>query len=132
MTPASATMMDDKTITGAATQTKTLVMWILGCNVSILHGEQLALIMALILSQTPATPRPTNSPKIDWLLTDHLNSVRLIEDSQTVVSQTPTLPLTGISHQYNLQAGSSVTSKNEWQSSTNALIGNFELSYIYF
>ena len=91
MTPASATMMDEKTITGAATGTKTLVMRIPGRNVSILHGEQLGLIIALILSQAPTTSRPDSSPEPNRLLTDHLNSVRLIEDSQTEVSQTPRL-----------------------------------------
>ena len=91
MTPASATMMDDKSITGAATGNKTLVMRIPGRNVSILHGEQLGLIIALILSETPADSQPRNGPKTDRLLTDHLNSVRLIKDSQTEVSQTPRL-----------------------------------------
>ena len=91
MTPASASMMDDKTITGAATETRTLVMQIPGHNVSILHGEQLGLIIALILSQAPTTSQPANSPKADRLLTDHLNSVWLIEDGQTKVSQGPRL-----------------------------------------
>ena len=43
---------------GAATGMKTLVMRIPGRNVSILHGEQLALIISLILCQAPATSRP--------------------------------------------------------------------------
>ena len=66
-------------------------MRIPGRNVSILHGEQLGLIITLILSQAPGTSQPANSPKADRLLTDHLNSVRLIEDGQTEISQGPRL-----------------------------------------
>jgi hypothetical protein len=51
MIPASANIMEEKSITGAATGQKTLVMCILGHNVSILQGEQLGLIIALILSE---------------------------------------------------------------------------------
>ena len=39
MTPASATIIDDKSMTGAATGTRSLIMRIPGHNVSILHGE---------------------------------------------------------------------------------------------
>ena len=66
-------------------------MRIPGRNISILHGEQLGLIITLILSQAPGTSQPANSPKADQLLTDHLNSVRLIEDGQTEVSRGPRL-----------------------------------------
>lgn len=90
MTPALATILDDKSITGAATRTKSLVMRIPGHNVSILHEEQLGLIIALTLSQTSGNTSST-SQKTHRLLTDHLNSVRLIEDSQTEVSQIPRL-----------------------------------------
>jgi hypothetical protein len=70
MLPASAGILDPKTITGAATGTSSLVMRVPGRNVSILHGEQLGLIIALILSE--------NSDECQMLtrvLTDHLNSV---------------------------------------------------------
>ncbi|KDR77658.1 hypothetical protein GALMADRAFT_119768 [Galerina marginata CBS 339.88] len=89
MIPASASMMDDKTITGAATGTKSLVMRIPGRNVSILHGEQLGLIIALVLSQNSEISNANEEHC--RLLTDHLNSVRLIEDSQTEISQIPRL-----------------------------------------
>jgi len=77
---ASATIEDDKVVFGAATGASTLVLKILGCNISILHSEQVGLIIALILAgQT--------SCDVQYLLTNHLNSVRLIEDSQSNVSQ---------------------------------------------
>jgi hypothetical protein len=86
MLPASAGILDPKTIMGAATGASSLVMRVPGRNVSILHGEQLGLIIALILSE--------NSDECQMLtqvLTDHLNSVRLIDDSQTNISQIPRL-----------------------------------------
>jgi len=88
MIPASASVLDDKTITGAAIGQKALVMRIPGRNASILQGEQLGLIIALILS---IDSNPTHHREQSQLLTDHLNSVRLIEDSKTKISQIPRL-----------------------------------------
>ena len=88
MIPASASIIDDKSITGAATGVKTLVMRVPGRNVSILQGEQLGLIIALVLAENS---NPTNDQRQARLLTDHLNSVRLIEDSKTQISQIPRL-----------------------------------------
>jgi len=85
MKPASATMEDDKIVIGAAMGPSTLVLKIPGRNISILHGEQIGLITALILAGQ------ISSDMWQQLLTDHLNSVRLIEDSQSNVSQTPHL-----------------------------------------
>jgi len=85
MKPASATMEDDKIVIGAAMGPSTLVLKIPGRNISILHGEQIGLITALILAGR------ISSDMRQQLLTDHLNSVRLIEDSQSNVSQTPCL-----------------------------------------
>ncbi|KAF8953177.1 hypothetical protein BDZ97DRAFT_1873600 [Flammula alnicola] len=85
MLPASAGILDPKTITGAATGTSSLAMRVPGRNVSILQGEQLGLIMALILSGNKT------EQERQLILTDHLNSVRLIDDSQTNVSQVPRL-----------------------------------------
>ena len=87
MIPASANVMEDKSITGAATGQKTLVMRIPGRNASILQGEQLGLIIALILS---ADSNPAQHQQ-DRLLTDHLNSVRLIDDAKSGLSQAPRL-----------------------------------------
>lgn len=84
MKPASATIEDDKVVLGAATGPSTLVLKIPGRNVSILHGEQIGLIIALILAGR-------TSSDVQHLLTDHLNSVRLIEDSQSNISQVPRL-----------------------------------------
>jgi hypothetical protein len=87
MIPASASIIENKSITGAATGEQTLVMRVPGRNVSILQGEQLGLIIALVLSEASDTA-PCASGR---LLTDHLNSVRLIEDSKTEISQIPRL-----------------------------------------
>lgn len=84
MKPASATIEDDKVVLGATTGPSTLVLKIPGRNVSILHGEQVGLIIALILAGR-------TSSDLQHLLTDHLNSVSLIEDSQSNVSQVPRL-----------------------------------------
>ena len=84
MKPASATMEDDKVVLGAATGSSTLVLKVPGRNISILQGEQIGLITALILAGRI-------SSDTQRLLTDHLNSVRLIEDSRSSVSQAPRL-----------------------------------------
>ena len=85
MLPASAGILDDKSVTGAATGDKSLALKIPGRNISILHGEQMGLIIALFL----ALDLVKND--LVTILTDHLNSVRLINDSQTNVSQVPRL-----------------------------------------
>jgi hypothetical protein len=79
MIPAAASILDNKSVTAALTGLKTLVMKIEGRNVSILHGELMGLITALALSN------PSDNASV--LYTDHLNSVRLIEDSRTAVEQ---------------------------------------------
>jgi len=84
MKPASATIEEEKVILGAATGPPTLVLKVPGHNVSILHGEQIGLIIALILAGQ-------NSDDTQLLLTNHQNSVRLIKDSQSNVSQVPHL-----------------------------------------
>ena len=81
---ASATIEEEKVVLGAVTGPSTLVLKIPGHNVSILHGEQVGLIIALILARQ-------NSSDTQSLLTDHQNSVRLIEDSRSNVSQVPRL-----------------------------------------
>ena len=85
MLPASAGILDDKSVTGAAIRGKSLALKILGCNVSILHGEQIGLIIALVLAGD------LGQNDLVMILTDHLNSVRLINDSQTNVSQSSRL-----------------------------------------
>ena len=88
MIPVSANIMEEKSITRAATGQKTSVMCIPSRNVSILQGEQLGLIIALILSENSNL---THQYERGQLLTDHLNSVRLIEDHKSGVSQTARL-----------------------------------------
>ncbi|KAJ6566379.1 hypothetical protein B0H19DRAFT_1351815 [Mycena capillaripes] len=79
MIPAAAGVLDPKSVTAALTGPLTIVLKIEGRNVSILQGELIGLIMGLTLS-------PVDDPNA-ILYTDHLNSVRLIEDSRTVVDQ---------------------------------------------
>ena len=82
MIPSSAGVLDTKSVVGVATGTRTLAMKLPGKNVSILHGELTGLITALVLSKDTGTVR---------LLTDHLNTVRLVDDSRTDIDQTPRL-----------------------------------------
>lgn len=78
MIPSSAGLLDTKFVIGAATGTKTLAMKLSGRNISILHGELAGLITALVLSKRDRNIR---------LLTDHLNTVRLVDDSRTGIDQ---------------------------------------------
>ena len=82
MIPSSAGLLDTKSVVGAATGTRTLAMKIPGRNISILHGELAGLITALVLSKRARNVR---------LLTDHLNTVRLVDDSRTGIDQVPRL-----------------------------------------
>ena len=79
MLPVSASVIEDKTIIGTATGKMALVMWVPGRNVSILQGEQLGLILVLILSGNASLIDPDAQQQ--RILTDHLNSVWLIEDT---------------------------------------------------
>jgi hypothetical protein len=85
MIPAAAGILDSKSVTGAATGRKSMVLKVPGRNVSILHGEQIGLIISLILAGNDV------ADDLVTVLTDHLNSVRLIDDSRTSVSQVPRL-----------------------------------------
>ena len=76
MIPASSSISDMKHVTAAATGPVTLVLRVPHRNASILQGEQLGLVMALVLADLP--------PQI---YTDHLNSTMLIDDSRTAVNQ---------------------------------------------
>ena len=75
MIPASAGPLDDKLVTSAITGLHTIVMKLLGRNVSILHGKLVGIIGSLVLSD------PHNNSAV--IYTDHLNSTRLINDSKT-------------------------------------------------
>ena len=85
MIPSSVGILDKKSVVGAIVGPKSLAMRIPGHNVSILQGEQTGLILGLILSLSDADSASKR------LLTDHLNSVRLISDHKTAVSQVPRL-----------------------------------------
>jgi hypothetical protein len=79
MLPASAGVLDRKSVTTALTGANTLVLKLEGRNISILHGELVGLIACLVISDAD----DTNAV----LYTDHLNSVRLVDDSKTAVDQ---------------------------------------------
>ena len=76
MISASSSISDMKHVTVAATGPITLVLRVPHRNASILQGEQLGLVMALVLADLP--------PQI---YTNHLNSTMLIDDSRTAVNQ---------------------------------------------
>jgi hypothetical protein len=76
MIPAASGISDKKTVTAAVTGPSTLVLQVKGRNTSILQGEQMGLLAALVLAQSP--------PQI---YTDHLNSTTLIDDSRTAINQ---------------------------------------------
>ena len=82
---AAAGILDDKSVTGAAIGSRSLALRVPGHNVSILHGEQIRLMISLILAGNIVTD------DLVTILTDHLNSVRLVDDSPTKVSQLPHL-----------------------------------------
>ncbi len=84
MIPSSAGVLDTKMVIGAATGAQTSVMRLSGNNISILHGELVGMISALVLSKTTGNDDHR-------LLTDHINTVRLVDDSQTGVDQNPRL-----------------------------------------
>ncbi|KAJ7905947.1 hypothetical protein B0H13DRAFT_2334037 [Mycena leptocephala] len=81
MIPASASLCESRRVTAAVTGPSTLVVQLNGRNLSILHGELMGHILAFVLrSNADPTVIPT-------LYSDHQNSVDLIEDIQTRVSQ---------------------------------------------
>lgn len=79
MRPASAGPTEHKTLTSAITGPMTLVYRLTGRAFSILHAELMGIITGLVLSSTMS-----DSPST--LYTDHLNSVRLIQDARTRLS----------------------------------------------
>jgi len=76
MIPAASGIGDRKSITAAVTGPATLILQVKGRNTSILQGEQMGLLAALILAESP--------PQI---YTDHMNSTMLIDDSRTAINQ---------------------------------------------
>jgi hypothetical protein len=81
MVPATAGIMEDKSVTAALTGPTTMVMKLSGRNPNIFHGEVFGLIMGHIL----CTPVPSNHDNI--LYTDHLNTVRFLQDVHTNINQ---------------------------------------------
>ena len=79
--PASAGPFQAKSVIAAAVGCKSVAMRVAGTSISILQGELTGLVAALTLSQTGPT-----APAKPTLLTDHLNSVRLVADSRSGVS----------------------------------------------
>lgn len=81
MIPASASLCESRRVTAAVTGPSTLVVQLNGRNLSILHGELMGHILALVLKSN------ADPAVIPTLYSDHQNSVDLIEDIQTRVSQ---------------------------------------------
>jgi hypothetical protein len=75
MIPASASLNESRHVTAAATGPLTLVVQLKGRNLSILHGELMGHIIALVLRRNEG-PTPL-------FYSDHLNSVNLIDDIRT-------------------------------------------------
>ncbi|KAJ6465378.1 hypothetical protein C8R45DRAFT_1173917 [Mycena sanguinolenta] len=77
--PASTTLKESRHITAAVTGPATLVVQLLGRNLTILHGELMGHVLALILrNDDGAVPR---------IYSDHQNSVNLIADIRSGVLQ---------------------------------------------
>jgi hypothetical protein len=72
MVPATAGILDKKTVTAALTGTKTMVMRLSGNNVNILHGEVFGLVMGHIMTRS--------NGEDCTLYSDHLNTVRFLQD----------------------------------------------------
>ncbi|KAJ7208930.1 hypothetical protein GGX14DRAFT_365159 [Mycena pura] len=77
MIPASASLCESRRVTAAVTGPSTLVVQLNGRNLSILHGELMGHILALVLKSN------ADPAVIPTLYSDHQNSVDLIEDIQT-------------------------------------------------
>ena len=81
MVPASAGILDDKTVTAALTGPKTMVMKMQGRNSNILHGEIFGIIMGHLL-----IPRGDDHDS-PCLYTDHLNTTRFLQDARSNINQ---------------------------------------------
>jgi hypothetical protein len=64
-------------VTTALTGPSTLILRISGRNISILQGELMGLVAGLLMA--------SENPQSSTLHSDHLNSVRLIEDLRSKV-----------------------------------------------
>jgi hypothetical protein len=76
MISAAGGISDRKSITAAVTGPAILILWIKDHNASILQGEQMGLLTALVLTESPPQT-----------YTDHMNSTMLIDNSRTAVNQ---------------------------------------------
>jgi hypothetical protein len=79
MIPAVSRLGNAKSVTAALTGPETIVLKLNGRNLSILQGELMGKIMGLILSSVV--------PKGASLYSNLLNSVQLIKDSRSSISQ---------------------------------------------
>jgi len=79
MIPAASSLGNPKSITAALTGPSSVILRLNGQNVSTLQGELMGLIMGMILSSTE-----TRDAR---LYSDHMNSIRLIEDLRSSINQ---------------------------------------------
>ena len=85
MQPASAGIGDNKTVTTAITGPQTTVMKLAGRNSSILHGELMGILSGIVLADD------SNHNATPLLYTDHLNTVRIVQDVRSMADQEPRL-----------------------------------------
>jgi hypothetical protein len=85
MTPATAGLFDNKSITCAVTGPTTTTFILRDRSNSILHGELMGLVIATLFART------TDRSILHTIYTDHLNSARLIADSRTALDINPKL-----------------------------------------
>ncbi|KAJ7314774.1 hypothetical protein DFH08DRAFT_1040952 [Mycena albidolilacea] len=81
MIPASASLCESRRVTAAVTGPLTLVVQLSGRNLSILHGELMGHVLALVLR------KDSKGNAVPILYSDHQNSVELIGDIQNHISQ---------------------------------------------
>ena len=90
MIPAASGIGDSKSVTAALTGPSTLVLRILGRNISILQGGLMGIVTGLLMA--------SGSTESTTLHSDHLNSVWLIQDLRSHVSQENRLSMNGRSY----------------------------------
>jgi hypothetical protein len=134
MTPAVSGIGDLKSVTAALTGPSTLVLQILGRNISILQGELVGLVAGLLLT--------SGSTQSCTLHLDHLNSVRFIRWIADLAIQTRTSVVHVKSHTSDLGIGSrlnaeadhyAVTAQNATQIIPTAPIPTFFMEdYVFY
>jgi hypothetical protein len=93
MIPAASGIGDPKSVATALTGPSTLVLRIPGRNICILYGELMGIIAGLLMA--------SHGTRSNTLHTDHLNSVRFIQDLRTKMGSETTLRSTNARSYYH-------------------------------